>query len=53
MTETTNTDTTTCIADGPDCTGDVEYWDALSGPGVAHPRCDKHWQDRLDLEDDL
>ncbi|WP_032375189.1 hypothetical protein [Rhodococcoides fascians] len=53
MTETTNTETVTCIADGPDCTGDVDYRDALSGTGVSHPRCDKHWQDRLDLADDL
>ena len=46
MTETTNTDAVTCIADGRDCTGDVEYRDALSGTGVSHPRCDKHWQGR-------
>jgi hypothetical protein len=45
--------TITCTADGPDCTGAVEYRHPLSGTGRAHPRCDKHWQDRLDLEDGI
>lgn len=40
-----------CI-DGPDgCKGPTEYRMALSGTGRAFPRCDKHWSDRLDLED--
>ncbi len=39
-----------CIAHGPDCHGPVEYRMPLSGTGKSFPRCTKHWQDRLDLE---
>lgn len=35
------------------CRGRVEYRMALSGTGVSHPRCDGHWEKRLELEDRL
>lgn len=34
-----------------DCKGPVEYRPSLSGTGTAIPRCDKHWEDRLDEQD--
>lgn len=42
-----------CLNHGPDCAGTVEYRMALSGTGRSFPRCDKHWSDRLDLEQGL
>lgn len=36
-----------------ECEGEVEYRMALSGSGRSFPRCGKHWQDRLDLEQGL
>lgn len=42
-----------CI-EGPDtCKGAVRYRMALSGTGESFPRCDGHWDVRLDLEDRL
>lgn len=38
-----------CIG-GEGCAGEVHYRSALSGTGRSFPRCDKHWNDRLDLE---
>jgi hypothetical protein len=35
------------------CKGAVEYRMPLSGSGKSFPRCDKHWSDRLDLEQGL
>lgn len=37
---------------GPDsgCGGDVEYRDALSSTGVPFPRCEKHWEARLEQQ---
>lgn len=43
----------TCISDSRECAGAVEYRTPLSGSGRAFPRCDKHWQDRIDLEHDV
>lgn len=33
-----------------DCAGAVEYRMPLSGTGVSYARCDKHWDDRLDVQ---
>lgn len=35
------------------CEGAVEYRMALSSTGVSHPRCSKHWEQRLELEQGL
>lgn len=43
----------TCIQKGSvenPCAGNVEYRMPLSGTGKSFPRCDKHWSDRLDVE---
>ena len=45
-----------CLDKGkPDspCKGDVEYRMPLSGTGRAFPRCGKHWQERLDVQDGI
>lgn len=42
-----------CLNEGPDCKGTVEYRMPLSGTGKSFPRCDKHWDDRLDQEQGL
>lgn len=42
-----------CLNAGPDCKGTVEYRMPLSGTGKSFPRCDKHWDDRLDQEQGL
>jgi hypothetical protein len=42
-----------CLNDGPDCEGAVEYRMSLSGTGVSYPRCDRHWEERLDLQRDI
>lgn len=36
-----------------DCVGDVEYRMNLTGTGLRTIRCDKHWADRLKLEDEI
>ncbi|RBM09478.1 hypothetical protein [Streptomyces sp. PT12] len=41
-----------CINDSFECAGPVQYRQALSGTGQSYPRCEKHWQDRLDQEED-
>ena len=39
---------------GPEgCRGPVKYRMPLSGTGESFPRCDGHWETRLDLEDEL
>ena len=39
--------------DGPDgCEGKIEYRMALSGTGTPFPRCDKHWGERLDKQEE-
>jgi hypothetical protein len=38
-----------CI-DGGEHKGDVKYRYALSGTGKSFPRCDKHWDERLDRQ---
>jgi hypothetical protein len=39
-----------CITPGPSCAGPVEYRAALSATGKSFPRCDRHWEERLDRE---
>jgi len=39
-----------CLEFGPECDGDVEYRMALSASGESFPRCDHHWDKRLDTE---
>lgn len=36
-----------------DCAGAVEYRMPLSGTGRSFPRCDKHWSDRLDVQEGI
>ena len=46
-------ETQECL-DGPrDCKGDIEYRMALSGTGRSFPRCDLHWSERLDRQDEI
>ena len=35
------------------CDGAVEYRMALSGTGRSFPRCEKHWEERLDIQDGI
>ena len=44
-----------CLNDYPGdfCAGPVEYRDALSGTGRRFPRCDKHWAERLKVQEDI
>jgi len=40
--------------DGPDgCDGVVEYRMALSATGRSFPRCNKHWDERLQKEEEI
>lgn len=46
----TTTETPTCLQEGnPDspCSGTVEYHSIDPGRTRAHPRCAKHWRERL------
>jgi hypothetical protein len=40
-----------CLNESPDCSGPVEYRMPLSGTGHAFPRCDHHWELRLDAQE--
>ena len=48
-------DDLTCLNDRGDgtCRGPVEMRMPLSGTGRSFPRCDKHWGDRLDEQDEI
>ena len=35
-----------------DCRGDVQPRESLSGTGMPIPRCDYHWEKRLDFQQD-
>lgn len=35
------------------CRGRVEYRMALSASGKSFPRCERHWGERLDREDEI
>jgi hypothetical protein len=37
----------------PTCKGAVELRESLSGTGTRIARCDKHWRERLDLQDEI
>lgn len=39
-----------CLNDGPGCGGQVEYRMPLSGTGRSFPRCDAHWEQRLETQ---
>jgi hypothetical protein len=36
-----------------ECKGAVEYRYSMSGTGRSYPRCDKHWSDRVDKQDQI
>jgi hypothetical protein len=40
-----------CLEAGPECRGKVEFRMPLSGTGRAFPRCDHHWEKRLDTQE--
>ena len=40
-----------CLEHGPKCMGAVEYRMPLSSTGRAFPRCDFHWDKRLDEQE--
>jgi hypothetical protein len=40
-----------CLEHGPECDGAVEYRMPLSGTGRAFPRCEHHWERRLDEQE--
>jgi hypothetical protein len=42
-----------CISGPERCAGEVHFRMALSGSGEPFIRCDKHWGDRLDVEERL
>jgi len=42
-----------CLEGPEGCEGAVEYRMPLSGTGKAFPRCDKHWEQRLDKQEDI
>lgn len=51
-----DTDNPTCLDGGADptgCDGPVEYRYPLSGTGASFLRCDRHWSDRLDRQDQI
>lgn len=35
------------------CSGRVEYRESLSGTGKPIPRCDRHWRERLKLQEEI
>ncbi len=46
----TAADTLQCL-DGPDgCAGEVRWREGLSRTGRNFPRCNRHWESRLDLQ---
>lgn len=42
-----------CLESGDECDGAVEYRMALSGTGRPFPRCDKHWGERLEKQEQI
>ena len=48
-----HTETPECINKSHECEGTVEYRMPLSGTGKSFPRCDKHWEERLGVEQGL
>lgn len=41
------------VTDGLTCAGSVYLRESLSGTGTPIPRCEGHWADRLDREEEL
>lgn len=39
-----------CLENNTDCAGEVEYRYPLSGSGKSFPRCDYHWEVRLEVQ---
>lgn len=42
-----------CLEHGPACQGTVEYRMPLSGTGKSFPRCEHHWDKRLDQQAEI
>lgn len=42
-----------CLEAGGDCEGKVAYREPLSGTGQSFPRCEAHWEIRLDRQKTL
>jgi hypothetical protein len=42
-----------CLDSDSECQGAVEYRMALSGTGRSFPRCEKHWDDRLKVQEGI
>lgn len=42
-----------CINGPEDCSGAIEYRMPLSGTGKSFPRCDGHWEQRLETEEGI
>ena len=45
-----------CLDENPllgACKGPIEYRESLSGTGISYPRCDFHWDMRLDRQDQI
>jgi hypothetical protein len=36
-----------------DCKGEVQYRMPLSASGISYPRCQAHWEDRLQTQEDI
>ncbi len=47
------TEPLTCLDADATCEGAVEYRTALSCTGRSFPRCDRHWQHRLDVQEGI
>lgn len=51
---TVDTEVLECLDSYQDeCEGTVEYRFPLSGTGRSFPRCDKHWSQRLDVQEGI
>lgn len=47
-------DTLTCLDKlGDNCSGEVEYRMPLSATGRPFPRCEKHWEERLEQQEEI
>lgn len=42
-----------CLNYNEECKGAVEYRMPLSGSGRSYPRCDHHWNERLDIQEQV
>lgn len=46
-------DELTCLESNEDCEGTVEYRHPLSGTGKPFPRCEFHWDKRLEKQEEF